>query len=126
MSKRYYTSPGIIIEICPREPRASACLPDGREVSEDPATAADLAYCTQPGDCEPFCEYVRDRVGVDWRIVARNDAGEYENREATDAEMQATCEAIYFDSSTDFTDRDTCETYLIWEAAHDARQSTGD
>jgi len=110
--------PRYIIEISPLEPRASICGMEGQDVSQDP----DIMDCRAGGDCEPACEYVRDQLGVEFRIVARNVSGEYENRLATDAEMQATCEAIYFESETDFTDRDTCATYLIWEAS----QETGE
>lgn len=109
----------VIIEICPHEPRASACLMNGAEISTDPDIAQDFADCRASGDCEPACQYVRDAIGCEFRIVARNASGEYENRLATDDEIRATCEAIYFDSETDFTDRDTCATYLIWEAASD-------
>lgn len=111
----------LIIEICPREPRASACLADGRDVSADPRISAALADCRASGDCQPACEHVRDAIGVDFRIIARDASGAYVNRAATDAEMQATCEAIYFDSEpNEFAARDKAATYLIWEAASDA------
>ena len=108
------------IEICPNEPRASAYLADGREVSADPRIAAHLADCRASGDVQPACEYVRDSLGVEFRILARNAAGAYENRLATDAELEATARAIYFDSDSDFTNRDTAAMYLIWQAAADA------
>ena len=108
----------LIVEICPREPRASACLINGEEVSADGEVARDLADCTRSGDCEPACLYVLDHVGVEFRIVARNADGEYENRLATAGEKQATAQAIYFDSSADFGNERTAETYLVWEAAH--------
>jgi hypothetical protein len=104
-----------IIEICPHEPRASIMSMTGADVSQDD----DIADCRASGDCEPACEYVRDSLGVEFRIVARDASGKYENRLASDAEMQATCEAIYFESDSDFTDRDTCATYLIWDAAQE-------
>lgn len=104
-----------IIEICPDEPRASICYADGSEL---PATDSDIADCRASGDCEPACEYVRDDCGVDFRIVARNASGEYENRAASDSEMESTARAIYFESDSDFSDRDTAALYLIWEAAH--------
>lgn len=107
-----------IIEISPLEPRASIMDMDGNDVCNDP----DIADCRASGDCQPACEYVRDVCGVEFRIVARDANGAYENRLATDDEMQATCEAIYFDSDSDFSDRDTCATYLIWDAA----QETGE
>lgn len=111
--------PALIIEICPHEPRTSACLPDGSPIASDPGIASDMADCRASGDVSEACEYVRDALGVDWRIVAPDELGEYKNRATTDAELEATARAIYFESSADFTDRDTCETYLIWSAACD-------
>ena len=107
----------LIIEICPNEPRASACLDTGESYWTDAEIAADMRDCDASGDCEPACEYVRDVLKPEFRIIARNATGEYENRLATPAEKAATCRAIYFDSESDFDDESTCETYLIWEAA---------
>lgn len=109
----------IIIEICPREPRTSACLMNGDEVTADAEVSQHLADCNRSGDCEPACLYVLRHVGVEFRIVARNAAGEYENRLATPEEKAATCRAIYFDSESDFSDEQTADTYLIWDAARD-------
>lgn len=108
----------LIIEICPREPSTSACLPDGEELFGSDIEQ-DIRDCVASGDCEPACHYVRDTIGVDFRIVARSANGDYENRPATDEEMAETARAIYFESDADFTDRDTAATYLIWDAAHD-------
>lgn len=110
----------LIIEICPREPRTSLCLANGLELSTDPDTAEHVADCTRSGDCEPACLYVLDAVGVEFRIIARNDRGEYENRIATAEEKAATARAIYFDSDSDFSDERTVETYLVWDAAHNS------
>ena len=113
-------TPRLIISLSPAEPATSACLPDGREVTEDSAVREALEDCNASGDCQPACEYVRDEIGVDWRIVARNPVtGEYENRAATAAEKQATAEAIYFESDSDFSDESLAETYLIWDAARE-------
>lgn len=104
-----------IVEICPHEPRASICGMEGESVSSD----QDLADCRASGDCQPACEYVRDDLGVEFRIVARDESGAYVNRLATPEEMEATANAIYFDHEPgEFADRDTCATYLIWEAAN--------
>ncbi|MEN3144594.1 hypothetical protein ABDF71_21630 [Ochrobactrum sp. WV_118_8] len=116
--------PKLIIEICPHEPRASICTMDGLPVSCDPVLSAHVMDCTASGDCQPACEYVRDVIGVEFRIVARNAAGEYENRLATAAEKAATSRVIYFESESDFDDEPTAETYLIWSAAHDAEQES--
>lgn len=102
----------LIVEICPAEPRAMFC-----DVPED--LAQDILDCVSGGDCEPACAYVRDRLAPEFRTVARNAAGEYENRPATDEEMAETARRIYFDSEADFTDRDTAALYLIWNAAAD-------
>ncbi len=113
-------TPRLIIEICPAEPRTSPCLMDGSEVSADPEVSESLADCNRSGDCEPACEYVLRHVGVEFRIVARDAAGLYQNRLATPEEKTATARAIYFDSDADFEDESTAETYLVWDAARDA------
>ena len=114
------TDPQIIIEISPIEPRATACLMDGSEIATNPDILSDMNDCNASGDCQEACEYVRDQIGIEFRIVAIDPAtGKYKNRLATDNEMQATCEAIYFDSETDFSDSDTAKSYLIWQAASD-------
>jgi len=112
--------PQVIIQICPREGLASPCLMNGESIHTDDAIAEAFADCVKSGDCEPACEYVRDNIKVDFRIVARNAAGEYENREATAEEKAETCRTIYFESETDFTDESTAENYLIWQAASEA------
>jgi hypothetical protein len=101
-----------IIEICPHEPRASVCGMNGESVAND----TDIADCRASGDCESACEYVLS-LGVEFRIVTRNAAGKYENRLATDTELEATARAIYFDSDSDFTDSDVARLYLMWDAA---------
>lgn len=110
------STPQMIIEICPHEPRASMCLTDGGEVRGSDLEG-DLQDCIGSGDCQPACEYVLDQIGVDFRIVARNGGGVYENRPATPEELQVTCENIYFESSSDFSDEYLAQTYLVWEAA---------
>lgn len=107
----------LIIQVCPREPAVTACLMNGLEVREDPEVFDALADCNRGGDVEPACDYVRSEIGVEFRIVALNSAGKYENRLATDAEKEATARAIYFESESDFADPHTCENFLIWEAA---------
>jgi hypothetical protein len=99
----------LIIEICPREPRADFC-----DVPED--LAPDILDCTRSGDCEPACEYVRRHLRPEFRIVAPNAAGEYENRLATDDEILETAREIYFE--TEFRDVEHAEMYLIWDAAN--------
>lgn len=106
-----------IIDICPREPRASICDMAGNSVANDP----DIADCRASGDVQPACDYVRDSLGVEFRRVARNpETGKYENRLATDVELEETARAIYFDSEADFSDVDKAKLYLIWQAAADA------
>lgn len=110
-------APKLIIEVCPREPRASLCLMNGEELYSDPETAEHVADCARSGDCEPACLYVLQHVGVEFRTVARDADGQYVNRLATAQEKADTCRAIYFDSDADFSDEETVETYLVWEAA---------
>ena len=107
----------LIIELCPLEPRASLCTMQGESVLQS-EFKTDILDCTTSGDCQDACEYVRDQIGVEFRIVARNASGEYENRLATDAEKSETARAIYFDSDADFSDISLAETYLIWDAAN--------
>lgn len=108
----------LIIEICPHEPRASICLANGESVHTDSEIAADLADCCKSGDAQQACEYVLDHIGVEFRIVAQDAAGNYQNRLATDDEKDATARAIYFESETDFSDQRMAEIYLVWEAAN--------
>jgi hypothetical protein len=113
----------LIIEICPREPRADFCLANGESVRGS-RFDSDIADCRASGDVQDACEFVRDRIGVAFRIVARNTAGDYENRLATAEEKAETCRAIYFESETDFSDESTAETYLIWQAACDVEHES--
>ena len=54
----------LIIEICPNEPRASACLDTGESYWTDVEIAADMRDCNASGDCKPACEYVREYVRI--------------------------------------------------------------
>ena len=114
-SVRYDGKAEFIIEICPHEPRASICDMNGESVAND----SDIAGCRASGDVEEACLYVLNQRGVEFRIIARNAAGKYENRLATDSEISATARAIYFDSDSDFDDIETAMTYLVWSAACD-------
>lgn len=109
----------LIIEICPREPRSEVILINGESVAGSDFEQ-DLIDCTGPGDAQNACEYILDQIGVEFRIVAQNSAGKYENRLATAAEKRETCEKIYFESNSDFSDERLVEIYLVWEAAHNA------
>lgn len=79
-----------------------------------------MADCTRSGDCEEACRYVLREFDVEFRIVARLESGKYRNRLATAKEKAATARAIYFDSEADFSEEDTVERYLVWDAAHRA------
>lgn len=105
----------LTIEICPNEPRA--------DFVDTSSHVQEIADCTTSGDNEPSCAYVRDHIGVQFRIIARKDSGEYENRIATDSEIEQTARAIYFESESDFSDIDTASLYLIWDAAHNAESN---
>lgn len=108
----------ITIELSYEE--ASMCLVDGNSAYKSGYKGA-IDDCCASGDNEDACEYIRDTIGVDWCIVAKDANGEYENREATAAEKQEVCEAIYYDSETDFSNEALAETYLIWYAAASAQ-----
>ena len=95
---------------------ATMCLANGESVKGSEYESDVLACCSQ-GDVEPFCQYLLDHVGIEFRIVAKNTSGEYENRIGTKQEKQTVCEAIYFDSETDFSDEDKANLYLVWEAS---------
>ena len=104
--------PHYIIELIGED--VTICDMNGESVANDP----DIADCRASGDVEPACQYVRDSLGVEFRIVACNAAtGEYENRLAYDSEIESVCRAIYFESESDFSDIDTAKLYLIWQAA---------
>jgi hypothetical protein len=105
----------MIIEICPHEPRATAC-------TQDPQDVAALMDCTRPGDVQEACEFVLNQVDVEFHIIARNSEGAYENRPATAEEKEATARAIYFDSDADFSDESIAEMYLVWEASAEFAQ----
>lgn len=115
---RRVRAPRIIIEL--GHECTSVCLLDGSEATTDAEVHDALFDCTRSGDCQDACEYVLDNIGVEWRIVAKNAAGEYENRLATAEEKEAVARAIYFESESDFADERTAETYLVWDAAHGA------
>ena len=102
----------LTIDICPNEPRAMLVDVSGYE--------SDVSDYIGSGDAQPACEYIRDQIEVKFCIVARNDSGAYENRAATDSEIEATARAIYFESDSDFSDMATAATYLIWEATHNS------
>lgn len=103
------------IEICPYEPRTSLC----DVVERDSALADDLLDCTGSGDAEPACKYVLDTwepIFWTWDSKAR------EHRLALPSEIQATCEAIYFEHEPgEFADMAKASLYLIWDAANGFR-----
>jgi len=107
----------LICEICPQAGETSFCLQNGDPV-QDSKYWNDIEACTFSGDAKDACEFVLDQIGVEFRIVAKNQSGEYENRLATDAEISATCREIYFESETDFSDMRWAKIYLVWNAAN--------
>ena len=108
--------PNLVIEICPNEPRATMCTMRGDDIAGS-QWESDIADCRASGDCQDACEYVLDDIGVKFEIIAQDESGKYVSRDATPAEKQATCEAIYFESETDFSDERWADIYLVWEAA---------
>ena len=116
-----------IIEICPSEGATSVCRLNGARVSPKSTLFTDLADCCKSGDCREACRHVLTTYRPQFRTVRRmpdNASGGrvYANVLASDAELQACCETIYFESNTDFADRDNCELYLVWNAAMDCTE----
>lgn len=107
----------VIIEIWPKTGETSACLKDGSEITTNLDILTHFKDCNAAGSSWNICADIRDNIGVEFRIIERDSKGKYENRLATDAEKQETCETIFFDSETDFSDMDDAEIYLIWDAA---------
>lgn len=106
-----------IIELC-TSGEVYACTIDGQSVKTDDDIMEALADCCSSGDVEQPCEYVRDQHKPEFRIVALDASGKYENRLATHEEKAAVCREIYFESDTDFeTDERWCDLYIIWQAA---------
>lgn len=72
--------------------------------------------CTQPGDVEPAVRFLREKYKIEWRIVKQITPGKYQNVIASASDKQKISEAIYFESDEDYTDEETAEIYLIWDA----------
>jgi hypothetical protein len=107
----------MIIEICPFSPHAVACTDKGESIVGS-EYESDMNDCTKGGDAESACQYVLDTFPISFRVIAKDYNGNYQNRPATDKEMQLTCEGIYFDSESDFSDISLAKLYLVWEAAN--------
>lgn len=84
----------------------------------------DILDCVGSGDCGPACNYVRDCLEPEFRIVAKDYTGKYKNRLATPKEKQEACESIYFESDLDFSDESLAETFIIWQAASNFEYET--
>lgn len=93
---------------------ASACTLEGDALSGE--LLEDMLDCNKSGDCESACQYVLDTYSPAFRIV-KEIGGEYQNVLASAEDKQAVCEAIYFESESDFTDESLSELYLVWESA---------
>lgn len=113
----------LIIEIDAEN--ATMCLANGESVKGS-EYESDVADCCASGDVEDACRYLVNHVGIEFCIVAKNANGDYENRIATAQEKQATCEAIYFDSETDFSDENMAEIYLVWQASDGVQHEEGE
>ena len=116
-----------IVEICPFEGRASACWPNGTRIRQTSQLGEDLADCCKSGDCQDACEYVIAAYAIEWSIVRKvgetpQGVWQYERGVATGEELQKTCETIYFESESDFSDWNTAAMYLIWQAASDLQE----
>lgn len=118
--------PAFIIEIIGED--VSLYLADGSELTQEHDNAEDWNSCAASGDVQEACEYVRDNLAIDWRIVKRNPAtGEIENMEASDDDLQAVAEGMRANTITrweaDFSDPDTAKTYLVWQVASEFKES---
>jgi hypothetical protein len=107
----------LAIEICPDEPRA--------DFVDVLGYIEEIADCTASGDRAPACTYVRDHIGVQFWIIAKNDRGEYESRIASDTDIVRAVRSIYFEGDSDFSDVSAAALYLIWEAARNAEADGG-
>ena len=94
----------------------SACSENGESLAGS-EFEQDLLDCVRSGDCEPACKYINVVIEPEFRIVAKDSYGNYQNRLATAEEKQMACESVYFESDLDFSDESLAETYLIWQAA---------
>ncbi len=65
----------LIIEICPREPRASTCLMNGEDVSTDPDIFQHLEDCNRSGDCEPASNVPGNLFRFGFGLQQRIDRG---------------------------------------------------
>lgn len=92
------------------------CTMDGDDISEESDLFQDLLDCCGPGDVSGACLHILEKYKPEFRIV-RKTGGHYENVVASKEEKQAVCEVIYCCSNTDFSEEDTAEMYLIWEAS---------
>lgn len=111
-----------IIEISPGEGYTSACRLNGLTIAPKSELGQALRDCVKPGDCQDVCKYVLQTWKPVFRTV-RKTGSTYENAVASDSELQTCCETIYFESDTDFADRDNAELYLVWQAASDYAES---
>jgi len=93
---------------------AYACTLSGDELSGDMREA--MLDCIKTGDCEEACRYVLEVYSPQFRVVKKVD-GEYRNVLASTEDKREVCEAIYYDSESDFQDEDSADLYLVWEAA---------
>jgi hypothetical protein len=96
----------------------TACTNDGGILLGD--TLDDVLDCTASGDCEPACRYVLETYNIEYRTV-KNIDGKYQSVIASPDDKKNVCESIYFESDTDFTDEESCDLYLVWEAANQVK-----
>jgi Fe-S-cluster-containing dehydrogenase component len=96
----------------------SVCRLNGSRIRPTSTLGQDLLDCVKSGDCEPACRYVLETYKPQIRIVKQVN-GQYANVLASAEDMIGVCEAIYFESETDFNNTDNCALYLLWQAAAD-------
>ena len=110
----------LIIELIGCE--ISFCASDGKELTKRHKIARDLLDCARTGDCEQSCKFVLSQYKIDWRMIVKSEAGEYENVTASKEVKETVARAIYFASDADFSNENTAELYLLWQVASEFKE----
>lgn len=112
-----------IIELSGNDNVSVFCL-NGSNISPKSQLYKDLANCCKSGDAEQACKHVLETYRPQFRIVrwigleADGKTHKYENGIASHREKASVCQAIYFESETNFAGSESrCDLYLIWQAA---------
>lgn len=93
---------------------------NGTNIRKESKLGIDLEACTKSGDCEPACRYIIEKHKPEFIIMEETSRpGIHVLKAASHAVKAKACRRIYSDSSTDFPkSEESCDQYLVWEAAH--------